>query len=91
MRKNLTLLIAGILLLATAGVAQAQEVDVAATVYQVVGSAVTAREGGGAEATGSVVLSRIAAGPNGMNTGTVTVQYSAPVSGGQTDRRINLT
>ena len=54
MRKNLTLLIAGILLLATAGVAQAQ------AVYQVIGSAVTAREGGAAEATGSVVLSRIA-------------------------------
>ena len=57
MRKNLTLLIAGILLLATAGVAQAQD---GAVVYQVVGSAVTAREGGAAEATGSVVLSRIA-------------------------------
>ena len=77
MRKNLTLIIAGILLLATAGVAQAQT----AAVYQVVGSAVTAREGGAAEATGSVVLSRIA-GNN--NNGTVTVQYSAPVSGGQT-------
>ena len=81
MRKNLILLIAGILLLATAGVAQAQE----PSVYQVVGSAVTAREGGGAEATGSVVLSRIAGPMDGTNTGTVTVQYSAPVSEGQTD------
>ena len=77
MRKNQRLLIAGILLLATAGVAQAQ-----VSVYQVVGSAVTAREGGAAEATGSVVLSRIA---GETSTGTVTVQYSAPVSGGQTD------
>ena len=76
MRKNLTLLIAGILLLATAGVAQAQ-----VSVYQVVGSAVTAREGGAAEATGSVVLSRIAGETNTI--GTITVQYSAPVSGGQ--------
>ena len=76
MRTNLTLLIAGILLLTTAGVAQAQT-----AVYQVVGSAVTAREGGAAEATGSVVLSRIA---GSTNNGTVTVQYSAPVSGGQT-------
>ena len=79
MRKNLTLLIAGILLLATAGVAQAQT-----AVYQVIGSSVTAREGGAAEATGSVVLSRIAAGEDNMNHGTVTIQYSAPVSGGQT-------
>ena len=63
MRKHQTLLVAGILLLASAGVAQAQD----AAVYQVVGSAVTAREGGAAEATGSVVLSRIAgaAGNNG--------------------------
>ena len=52
--------------------------------YQVVGSAVTAREGGAAEATGSVVLSRLAGPENGMTTGTVTVQYSAPVSEGQT-------
>jgi hypothetical protein len=80
MRKNLTLLIAGILLLATAGVGQAQD----AAVYQVVGSAVTAREGGAAEATGSVVLSRIA---GTTNNGTVTVQYSAPVSGGANPNR----
>ena len=79
MRKNLTLLIAGILLLATAGVAQAQT-----AVYQVIGSAVTAREGGAAEATGSVVLSRIA---GTTNNGTVTVQYSAPVSGGANPNR----
>ena len=44
MRKNQTLLIAGILLLATAGVAQAQ------AVYDVFSNAVTAREGGAAEA-----------------------------------------
>ena len=83
MRKHQTLLVAGILLLASAGVAQAQD----AAVYQVVGSAVTAREGGAAEATGSVVLSRVA---GTSNNGTVTVQYSAPVSGGK-PTPINLT
>ena len=47
MRKNLTLLVAGILLLATAGVAQAQ------AVYEVFGNAVMAREGGAGEKAGS--------------------------------------
>ena len=79
MRKNQTLLIVGILLLASTAVAQGQD----EAVYQVVGSAVTAREGGGAEATGSVVLSRIAGTMNPTD-GIVTVQYSAPVAKGQT-------
>ena len=76
MRKNQTLLVAGILLLATAGVAQAQT-----AMYQVIGSAVTAREGGAAEATGSVVLSRIGVQ---FRWGNGNCEYSAPVSAGQT-------
>ena len=50
MRKHQTLLVAGILLLATTGVAQAQ------AVYEVFSNAVTAREGGAAELSGNVVL-----------------------------------
>ena len=73
MRKNLTLLIAGILLLATAGVAQAQ------AVYEVFSNAVTAREGGAAELSGNVVLF-LRTGDH--NSGVVTLQYSAPLAKG---------
>ena len=50
MRKNQRLLIAGILLLASAGVAQAQ------AVYEAFGNAVMAREGGAGEKAGAIVL-----------------------------------
>ena len=50
MRKNQTLLIAGILLLASTVVAQAQGV------YEIFSNAVTARTGGAAELSGDVVL-----------------------------------
>ena len=50
MRKNQRLLIAGILLLATAGVAQGQ------AVYEAFGNAVMAREGGAGEKAGAIVL-----------------------------------
>ena len=73
MRKNLTLLIAGILLLATAGVAQAQGI------YQAIGLKVVAREGGAAELAGKVVLFRQT---GTVAAGTVTVTYSAPLAKG---------
>ena len=50
MRKNQTLLVAGILLLASTAVAQGQ------AVYEVFSNAVPAREGGAAELSGNVVL-----------------------------------
>ena len=50
MRKNQTLLVAGILLLASTAVAQAQGV------YEVFSNAVMARTGGAGELAGDVVL-----------------------------------
>ena len=73
MRKNLTLLIAGILLLATAGVAQGQ------AVYEAFGNAVMAREGGAGEKAGAIVLF-LRSGDH--NSGIVTVRYSAPLAAG---------
>ena len=71
MRKNQTLLVAGILLLATAVAVQAQGI------YDVRGIRAMAREGGGAEPSGDVVffLSAGLATAGGM----VTVQYSVPL------------
>ena len=71
MRKILTLLIAGILLLATAGVAQGQ------AVYEAFGNAVMAREGGAGEKAGAIVLFLRSGTHNG---GIVTVRYSAPLA-----------
>ena len=73
MRKNQTLLVAGILLLATAGVAQGQ------AVYEVFSNAVPAREGGAAELSGNVVLF-LRTGTH--NSGVVTLKYSAPLAKG---------
>ena len=73
MRKIQTLLIAGILLLATAGVAQGQ------AVYEVFSNAVNARTGGAAELSGNVVLF-LRTGDH--NSGVVTLQYSAPLAKG---------
>ena len=73
MRKNLTLLIAGILLLATAGVAQGQ------AVYEAFGNAVMAREGGAGEKAGAIVLFLRSGMHNG---GIITVRYSAPLAAG---------
>ena len=73
MRKHQTLLVAGILLLCSAGVAQGQ------AVYEVFSNAVTAREGGAAELSGNVVLF-LRTGTH--NSGVVTLQYSAPLAKG---------
>ena len=73
MRKNQRLLIAGILLLATAGVAQGQ------AVYEAFGNAVMAREGGAGEKAGAIVLFLRTGTHNG---GIVTVRYSAPLAAG---------
>ena len=73
MRKNQRLLIAGILLLATAGVAQGQ------AVYEAFGNAVMAREGGAGEKAGAIVLFLRSGTHNG---GIVTVRYSAPLAAG---------
>ena len=79
MRKNQRLLIAGILLLATAGVAQAQ------AVYEAFGNAVMAREGGAGEKAGAIVLFLRSGTHNG---GIVTVRYSAPLAAG-TEAMVN--
>ena len=71
MRKHQTLLVAGILLLASAGVAQAQ------AVYEAFGNAVMAREGGAGEKAGAIVLFLRTGTHNG---GIVTVRYSAPLA-----------
>ena len=69
MSKTKTLLVAGILLLASAGAAQAQ------AVYEAFGNAVMAREGGAGEKAGAIVLFLRSGTHNG---GIVTVRYSAP-------------
>ena len=71
MRKHQTLLIAGILLLASTGAAQAQ------AVYEAFGNAVMAREGGAGEKAGAIVLFLRTGAHNG---GVVTVRYSAPLA-----------
>ena len=71
MRKHQTLLVAGILLLASAGVAQAQ------AVYEAFGNAIMAREGGAGEKAGAIVLFLRTGTHNG---GIVTVRYSAPLA-----------
>ena len=73
MRKNQTLLIAGILLLATAVAVQAQGI------YDVRGIRAMAREGGAAELAGrrGAFLER---GERVALGGMVTVQYSAPLA-----------
>ena len=73
MRKHQTLLIAGILLLASTGAAQAQ------AVYEAFGNAVMAREGGAGEKAGAIVLFLRTGAHNG---GVVTVRYSAPLAEG---------
>ena len=73
MRKHQTLLVAGILLLASAGVAQAQ------AVYEAFGNAVMAREGGAGEKAGAIVLF-LRTGDHAS--GIVTVRYSAPLAAG---------
>ena len=73
MRKHQTLLVAGILLLASTAVAQAQ------AVYEAFGNAVVAREGGAAEEAGSIVLF-LKTGEHAE--GVVTVRYSAPLAAG---------
>ena len=73
MRKHQTLLVAGILLLASAGAAQAQ------AVYEAFGNAVTGREGGAGEKAGAIVLF-LRSGTH--NEGKVTVKYSAPLAEG---------
>ena len=73
MRKHQTLLVAGILLLCSAGVAQAQ------AVYEAFGNAVMAREGGAGEKAGAIVLFLRSGTHNG---GIVTVRYSAPLAAG---------
>ena len=74
MRKHQTLLIAGILLLVSAGVAQAQ------AIYEVYGIKRVARTGGAAEQAGAVVLFLRSGGA--FDGGTVTVTYSAPLAKG---------
>ena len=74
MRKNQTLLVAGILLLATAGVAQGQ------AIYEAFGNAVMAREGGAGEKAGEIVL--FLRGQQTHAGGIVTVRYSAPLAAG---------
>ena len=71
MRKHQTLLVAGILLLCSAGVAQGQ------AVYEAFGNAVMAREGGAGEKAGAIVLFLRSGMHNG---GIVTVRYSAPLA-----------
>ena len=71
MRKHQTLLIAGILLLASTAAAQAQ------AVYEAFGNAVMAREGGAGEKAGAIVLFLRTGAHNG---GVVTVRYSAPLA-----------
>ena len=73
MRKNQSLLIAGILLLASTAVAQGQ------AVYEAFGNAVMAREGGAGEKAGAIVLF-LRSGTH--NSGVVTVRYSAPLAAG---------
>ena len=73
MRKNQTLLVAGILLLASTAVAQGQ------AVYEAFGNAVMAREGGAGEKAGAIVLF-LRSGDH--NAGIVTVRYSAPLAAG---------
>ena len=75
MRNNKTLLVAGILLLATTAVAQAQMQGI----YEVIGIGATAREGGAAEMAGDVVMF-LRTGDSGG--GVVTVRYSAPLAKG---------
>ena len=74
MRKHQTLLIAGILLLASTAVAQAQ------AIYEVYGIKRVARTGGAAEQAGAVVLFLRSGGA--FDGGTVTVTYSAPLAKG---------
>ena len=71
MRKHQTLLVAGILLLGSAGVARAQ------AVYEAFGNAVMAREGGAGEKAGAIVLFLRSGDHSG---GIVTVRYSAPLA-----------
>ena len=71
MRKHQTLLVAGILLLGSAGVARAQ------AVYEAFGNAVMAREGGAGEKAGAIVLFLRSGNHSG---GIVTVRYSAPLA-----------
>ena len=73
MRKNQTLLVAGILLLASTAVAQAQGV------YEIFSNAVNARTGGAAELSGDVVVFP----RGGMNAGgDIILKYSAPLAKG---------
>ena len=71
MRKNQTLLVAGILLLATTVAVQAQGI------YDVRGIRAMAREGGAAEPAGNVVFF-LSAG-EAVEGGMITVQYSVPL------------
>ena len=71
MRKHQTLLIAGILLLASTAAAQAQ------AVYEAFGNAVMAREGGAGEKAGEIVLF-LRTGTH--DSGVVTVRFSAPLA-----------
>ena len=73
MRKNQVLVVAVALLFCSAVAVQAQGI------YEVVGVAKTAREGGGAEMAGGVVLF-LRTGDAGS--GMVTVEYSAPLAKG---------
>ena len=73
MRKNLTLLIAGILLLASAGVAQAQ------AVLEVTPFGAIARARGAGEMTGSLLLARTVGDAAGAE---INVLYSAPLAAG---------
>ena len=71
MRKHQTLLIAGILLLASAGIAQGQ------AVYDVFANPVVGRTGGASELSGAVVLFPVA----GDNiAGVITLRYSVPLA-----------
>ena len=73
MRKNQTLFVAGILLLASTAVAQAQGV------YEVFSNPLIARSGGAREMAGDVVLFL----RTGMHAGgVVTVTFSAPLARG---------
>ena len=75
MRKNQTLIIAVALLLCSAVAVQAQGI------YEVIGIGANAREGGGAETAGDVVMF-LSAGTSG--TGVVMVRYSSPLAKGTT-------
>ena len=72
MRKNQTLLVAGILLLASTAVAQAQGV------YEIFSNALNARTGGAAELSGSVVV--FPRGGTHNAGGLVILKYSAPLA-----------